>query len=449
MGRERDLGSGMDIFTSLGIKSGLQAVNEGKRRSSAPCILFGFDRTINLISTAIPGTVLAFVITFGGAIYKSEGLELVNPRDRENGGLRFDRWTEVTTVKEYCWNHLGNVVDNGAHSMEYQHHYSLFPYLLLFITLSMAFLEATWRFSDLDKLVSVLDFVIDGLEESIRDVIQFLIEEDGGSRIALNESKVKVEVIPKKVNGEGDQLIDVEDLVAEKEEECLNERFQKHFAIRGFNGKFEKFNKIAQDFSKSRKFLNRFWFKRIMVIFFNLLSIGILSLLYYHPVFNLERFNCPLPKELHYINSKNETVISAVHYYNAYRFRTLMVEMLLSLQIILVLGAPIVWIRLTSVKAAGTRLLMNLPMIDQNLLAKDGYNDLNLILDLVIVNRERAKYIGLALDVLDTIQVNVENQNRNIGFLRTLRELANWHTSDDTNIEKIVNGIQANNNWNR
>ena len=57
-----------------------------------------------------------------------------------------------------------------------------------------------------------------------------------------------------------------------------------------------------------------------------------------------------------------------------------------------------------------TRLLMNLPMIDQNLLVKDGYNDLNLILDLVIVNRERAKYIGLALDVLDTIQVNVENQ---------------------------------------
>ena len=49
-------------------------------------------------------------------------------------------------------------------------------------------------------------------------------------------------------------------------------------------------------------------------------------------------------------------------------------------------------------------------MIDQNLLIKDGYNDLNLILDLVIVNRERAKYIGLALDVLDTIQFNVDNQ---------------------------------------
>ena len=55
----------------------------------------------------------------------------------------------------------------------------------------MAFLEATWRFSDLDKLVSVLDFVIDGLEESIRDVIQFLIEEDGGSRIALNGTYIR------------------------------------------------------------------------------------------------------------------------------------------------------------------------------------------------------------------------------------------------------------------
>ena len=57
-------------------------------------------------------------------------------------------------------------------------------------------------------------------------------------------------------------------------------------------------------------------------------------------------------------------------------------------------------------------------MIDQNLLAKDGYNDLNLILDLVIVNRERAKYIGLALDVLDTIQVNVENQVNDVIIYR-------------------------------
>ena len=57
--------------------------------------------------------------------------------------------------------------------------------MLLFITLLMVFLEATWRFSDLDKLVSVLDFVIDGLEESIRDVIEFLVDEDGGSRMDL------------------------------------------------------------------------------------------------------------------------------------------------------------------------------------------------------------------------------------------------------------------------
>ena len=113
---------------------------------------------------------------------------------------------------------MGNVAKDRTHSMEYQHHYrnffinvkisptlrlhfvtyhkiplqivekykSLIPYLLPFITLAMAFLEATWRFSDLDKLVSVLDFVIDGLEESIRDVIEFLVDEDGGSRVELH-----------------------------------------------------------------------------------------------------------------------------------------------------------------------------------------------------------------------------------------------------------------------
>ena len=55
---------------------------------------------------------------------------------------------------------------------------------------------------------------------------------------------------------------------------------------------------------------------------------------------------------------------------------------------------------------------MSLPMITQCNLAKDGYNDLNLILDLVIVNRYRAKYIDLALDVLDTIEHNAETQVR-------------------------------------
>ena len=58
----------------------------------------------------------------------------------------------------------------------------------------MVLMESTWRFSDLDKLASVLDFVIGGLEESVRDVIEFLVIEDtrmsildgGASRMALN-----------------------------------------------------------------------------------------------------------------------------------------------------------------------------------------------------------------------------------------------------------------------
>ena len=132
--------------------------------------------------------------------------------------------------------------------------------------------------------------------------------------------------------------------MAQKEEEGLNTRFQKHFKNKGFNGKFEKFNKITEDLSKSKTFLKRFWFKRTLLIIFNVFSkfekllrpgrspaaysvkifflgIGLLTAFYYHPAFNIERFNCPLPEELYYINDKNLTVTYAVHYYNAYRFR--------------------------------------------------------------------------------------------------------------------------------
>ena len=60
--------------------------------------------------------------------------------------------------------------------------------------------------------------------------------------------------------------------MAQKEEEGLNTRFQKHFKNKGFNGKFEKFNKITEDLSKSKTFLKRFWFKRTLLIIFNVFS---------------------------------------------------------------------------------------------------------------------------------------------------------------------------------
>ena len=60
--------------------------------------------------------------------------------------------------------------------------------------------------------------------------------------------------------------------MVQKEEEGLNTRFQKHFKNKGFNGKFEKFNKITEDLSKSKTFLKRFWFKRTLLIIFNVFS---------------------------------------------------------------------------------------------------------------------------------------------------------------------------------
>lgn len=64
----------------------------------------------------------------------------------------------------------------------------------------------------------------------------------------------------------------ISDITAQKEEEGLYVRFQQHFKQRGFDGKFDKFNKIAQDFSKSKIFLKRFALKRILLMVFNFIS---------------------------------------------------------------------------------------------------------------------------------------------------------------------------------
>ena len=47
----------------------------------------------------------------------------------------------------------------------------------MLLSLMIYLVQVTWRFSDLDRLASVLDFILDGLEESIRDILEFLLEE--------------------------------------------------------------------------------------------------------------------------------------------------------------------------------------------------------------------------------------------------------------------------------
>ena len=52
---------------------------------------------------------------------------------------------------------------------------SFFPYIMGMIVIAMYFLQVSWRFSSLNQLVNILTYVIEGLEEALREIIGFII----------------------------------------------------------------------------------------------------------------------------------------------------------------------------------------------------------------------------------------------------------------------------------
>ena len=107
-------------------------------------------------------------------------MHFVNPRNTEDGSLRYDRWSETPLLTEYCWNHLSHV-EPGKDATPFQFQYSFFPYILALIVIITFSGQVTWRFSSLNRLVNVLDYVIEGLEEALRDMMAFIIKEENRS----------------------------------------------------------------------------------------------------------------------------------------------------------------------------------------------------------------------------------------------------------------------------
>ena len=84
-------------------------------------------------------------------------------------------------------------------------------------------------------------------------------------------------------------------------------------------------------------------------------------------------------------------------------------------------------------------------MVDEDLTKKAKHTDLKLIMDLVITNKNRFKFIRLAVDVLDTTSFEVNNRSqRNNGFLLSLSEMARWNVSDDSKLNDVVDRINGN-----
>ena len=46
------------------------------------------------------------------------------------------------------------------------------------IVIGMYFLQVSWRFTSLNQLVNILTYVIEGLEEALREIISFIIRDE-------------------------------------------------------------------------------------------------------------------------------------------------------------------------------------------------------------------------------------------------------------------------------
>ena len=137
--------------------------------------------------------------------------------------------------------------------------------------------------------------------------------------------------------------------------------------------KFEKFLKLLEDLQKTTTWVQMFRWRRALVIGSNLLrnilnlfdflkvssnwlwnykiqtskSIFICSYLYITPSSNIEKFNCPIPPEMHYstelADGRRVEVTTEIFYYSAFQLRRGLIFMIIILHSLLVIGAMLLW----------------------------------------------------------------------------------------------------------
>ena len=69
------------------------------------------------------------------------------------------------------------------------------------IVIAMYFLQVSWRFSSLNQLVNILTYVIEGLEEALREIIGFIILDE--NRPGRSTDPVRTKTYAETVEGVG------------------------------------------------------------------------------------------------------------------------------------------------------------------------------------------------------------------------------------------------------
>ena len=257
----------------------------------------------------------------------------------------------------------------------------------MLLSLMLYLVQITWRFSDLDRLTSVLDFILDGLEESIRDIMEFLLEEDGEkkfiakpiSRCNSDDRLIATQIDMDDIRND---LIDtVDEKIVKATEKNLWDQLIEYHKEKKVCTKYRKFRLLLEHFSTSNTIRHAYMMRRTMLVMLNLISkliiwksnlikfipgVYTLYTLYIDPTKNPSRIECMLPQgkgntihefeftaekvipstELQYstlINDEPVEVTTMTVYYTAANIRFFIVALTIVLQLVLIIFAILTW----------------------------------------------------------------------------------------------------------
>lgn len=429
----------MEFLGSVGASAVSKASAMSKRAKSEPSVMLSSDSTILMSATSISAVVLILAIFLGEDIYHSTGLRILHE-------LETDAKTQYAI--EYCWSHF-NHLDIPSNTVVSLYHYTYFPYLLFLFSTCFYIIFMSWKNSGFNKLAHVLEYMLDGLEEQIRDIILFLLKD-------IKEKKEKYEEV------KNDISIDLSDKTSKllhqnsikeqretlkKKEKFLHVKLEEYFASELYHRKYHYFNYLLAEHVKTNNFVRMIIYRRFTLLTFLMIVIGFIYYQFLMVIRNPSVINCVIPSDV-----SNQTIQLL---FSPVKIRTTLMWLAFYSYIFIFLAAIKMW-TCSFMFNPGLNLLRNiLPKdlqknlkIDQKRLSlKVAGSNLNLIFSLVFGNRNRLQYIQIAFTAL------YASEEKNIGlkshgnFLSVLRESMLWMVDGnehDEIISKVANGLTSN-----
>lgn len=390
-----------------------------ERDKSDPYTVTDVDRFLGTIATLLPIIVLAIAIFLGGDMYNVDGLAVYNPNNIQLGGRHYETWNQMPYIRLHCWSALTNTdcFDGECKNKVNLFHYSIVPYFLFAITLLMYTTKALWQLGKATEMSNKVNYLIGGIEEAVRDVLEYLISSAENISSEENYDQVKRTLVV-----EQNLSKDVMSNAARKE-------------------KYQILNSMMKEYSTQQKYTTFFTLARIyFVVIVAAVNIGTWYL-YLNPAQNPVSFDCPLPEWLYYedtIANVSQTFTTVHAVFEPVARRTLLMYIMFAIYCVIFVASVIGWAQADS-SNPGMDLLEKLPGLDR--FDTTGFNDLRYLMKLVYTNRKRVKFLRLAFDTMIAVQRNdALTGDANDRYYSALREITLWSITDesDKELDKLI-----------